>query len=249
MTGAGVTSAWTRSYAGRADAAMRLFCFPYAGGTASLFRTWHMALPEEIEPVAIQLPGRDDRFDEPPYEHMTPLVADLADVLAPLLDSPYACYGFSMGARVALALAHELRDRGLPAPRRLFVASSAAPALRRPVRGWDESEEGLVAYLRDLGGTPPELFDNPDLLELFLPSLRADLTVVGTCPVAATTPLDVPIRAFAGDTDVEAPPARMRDWAVETSAEFALTTLAGSHFFPEAETARMMEIIGADLLG
>lgn len=249
MTAASVTSGWARSYAERPDAAVRLFCFPYAGGTASLFRTWHTALPATIEPVAIQLPGRDDRFDEPPHERMAPLVADLADALTPLLDKPYACYGFSMGARVALALAHEVRDRGLPAPRRLFVASSAAPALRRPVRGWDEPEEGLVAYLRDLGGTPPELFDNPGLLELFLPSLRADLTVVGTCPVVPTTPLDVPIRAFAGEADAEAPPARMRDWAMETSAGFELTTLAGGHFFPAEETARMMEIIGADLQG
>ncbi|WP_167454732.1 thioesterase II family protein [Micromonospora arborensis] len=248
MTSAGLNSAWTRTYEGRADAAVRLFCFPYAGASASVFRTWHTALPEEIEPVAIQLPGRDDRFDEPAYEHMTPLVADLADVLSPLLDKPYACYGFSMGARVALALLHELRHRGLPAPKRLFVASSAAPALRRLVRGWDEPEEGLVAYLRELGGTPPELFDNPGLLALFLPSLRADLSVVGTCPIAETTPLDVPIRAFAGDADVEAPPARMRDWARETNAEFELTTLAGSHFFPEAETLRMMRIISADLL-
>ncbi|MEV0217706.1 thioesterase domain-containing protein [Micromonospora sp. NPDC050695] len=248
MTGVGFNSAWTRSYAGRADAAVRLFCFPYAGASASIFRTWHTGLPEGIEPVAIQLPGRDDRFDEPPYEHMTPLVADLADVLSPLMDKPYACYGFSMGARVALALVHELRDRGLLAPRRLFVASSAAPVLRQPVRGWDEPEEGLVAYLRELGGTPPGLFDNPSLLELFLPSLRADLRVVGTCPIAETVPLDVPIRAFAGETDVEAPPARMRDWARETNTEFELTILAGSHFFPEAETVRMMEIISADLL-
>jgi len=179
---------------------------------------------------------------------MTPLVADLADALTPLLDKPYACYGFSMGARVTLALVHELRSRGLPAPRRLFVASSAAPVLRQPVRGWDEPEEGLIAYLRELGGTPPELFDNPGLLALFMPSLRADLSVVGTCPTATTTPLDVPIRAFAGEADAEAPPARMRDWALETNAEFELTILAGGHFFPAAETLRMMEIISLDLL-
>lgn len=249
MTGARVTSGWARSYADRPDATVRLFCFPYAGGTASLFRTWHQELPETIDPVAIQLPGRDDRFDEPPHDRMAPLVAELVEALTPLLDKPYAFYGFSMGARVALALTHEIRERGLPAPRRLFVASSAAPALRRPVRGWDEPEEGLIAYLRDLGGTRPEVLDNPALLELFLPSLRADLTVVGTCPVVPAVPLDVPIRAFAGESDTEAPPERMRDWAVETSAGFELTTLAGGHFFPQEETARMMEIICADLRG
>lgn len=244
MTG---TGNWLRHYGRPNTGRIRLFCFHYAGGNAAMFRTWPALLPADIEPVAIQLPGRDDRHAEPPYEEMDPLVADLVEVLAPLLDRPFACYGFSMGARVALALTHALRDRGLPAPAALFVASSAAPALRLPVRGWAESDEGLVAYLRELGGTPAPVFDHPELLELFLPTVRADLRVVGTCPTPDRPPLTTPVRAFAGADDREAPPARMLPWRVETSAEFALTVVPGGHFFTEDGMRQVLSTTASDL--
>ncbi|SMC75300.1 thioesterase II family protein [Kibdelosporangium aridum] len=240
---------WLRQYGTSNAGRIRLLCFHYAGGTASMFRTWHTLLPDVIEPVAIQLPGRDDRHAEPPYESMSELVPDLIDALTPILDKPFACYGFSMGARVALALSYELRSRGLPLPVKLFVASSAAPALRLPVRGWDESDEGLAAYMKELGGTSAVVFDHPDLLELFLPTVRADLKVVGTCPVPEREPLTVPVRAFAGNDDREASPARMLPWGQETSAEFDLNILPGAHFFTDAGTAQMLGAVTKDLVG
>ncbi|WP_063810151.1 thioesterase II family protein [Kibdelosporangium phytohabitans] len=239
---------WLRHYGSAEDSRIRLLCFHYAGGAASMFRTWHTVFPGEIEPVAVQLPGRDDRHAEPPYEAMSELIPALLDALPPVLDKPLACYGFSMGARVALALSHELRERGLPLPVRLFVASSAAPALRLPVRGWAETDEGLVAYMRELGGTSSVVFDHPDLLDLFLPAVRADLKVVGTCPITDTEPLPVPIRAFAGENDTEAAPDRMLPWRAETSAGFDLDILPGDHFFTARGTTRMLTTITEDLV-
>jgi len=238
---------WTRTYGPREDPAVRLLCFHYAGGNAAMFRTWPSALPEWLEPVAVQLPGRDDRYAEEPYQRVEPLVADLVEALEPLLDRPFAFYGFSMGARVALELAHALRDRGLPGPARLFVASSSAPALRLPVRGWDESDEDLVAYLRELGGTSSVVFDDPDLLELFLPTVRADLAVVGRLEPPERRPLDVPIHAFAGADDAIAPEAFLRPWREETSAAFDLTVVPGGHFFSPDGLAVVLRTTAAEL--
>jgi surfactin synthase thioesterase subunit len=239
---------WLRHYGPQGAGDVRLLCLHYAGGNASMFREWPSLLPAQIEPVAVQLPGRDDRHAEPPYLDMDSLVADLIDVLDPLLDKPFACYGFSMGARVALSLAHALRDRGLPGPIGLFVASSAAPVLRLPVRGWDESDEGLVAYMRELGGTPQAVFDYPELLELFLPTVRADLTVVGTCSVPDRQPLATPVQAFAGAGDTEAAPDRMLPWRAETSAEFDLNVVPGSHFFTAEGMRQVLSATAKDLL-
>ncbi|MFS8099209.1 alpha/beta fold hydrolase [Lentzea alba] len=238
---------WTRNYGPRDDAAVRLLCFHYAGGNAAMFRTWPADLPDWVEPVAVQLPGRDDRYAEAPYDEMGPLVTDLVTALEPLLDRPFACYGFSMGARVALELAHALRELGLRAPQRLFVASSPAPALRLPVRGWSESDEGLVAYLRELGGTPEVVFEQPDLLELFLPTVRADLAVVGRLVPPERAPLNVPIRAFAGADDQIASAASMRPWREETAAEFDLTVVPGGHFFSPEGLVQVLRTTAADL--
>ncbi|MGW4111208.1 thioesterase II family protein [Actinosynnema sp. NPDC004786] len=239
---------WLRNHAPRADASVRLLCFPYAGGNAAMFREWPALLPDEVEPIAVQLPGRDDRYDEPPHTDMAALVAELLPAVLPVLDRPFACYGFSMGARVALELAHALRARDLPLPARLFVASSAAPSLRLPVRGWSEPDEGLIAYLRDLGGTPAAVFDHPELLELFLPLVRADLAVVGRHEPPPRAPLDVPIRAFAGAADTGASPDRMAPWRAETSAAFDLTVVPGAHFFTDDGLRQVLRTAVEDLL-
>ncbi|MEU7530523.1 alpha/beta fold hydrolase [Saccharothrix sp. NPDC042600] len=216
---------------------VRLVCFHYAGGTASMFRDWPGRLPEDVSLVAVQLPGRDTRLDEHPHDRMGPLVAELVDVLSPVLDTPFAFYGHSMGARVSLFLAHALRALGGPDPLSLFVASSAAPALMTRVRGWDESDDGLVQYLRDLGGTPPIVFERPDLLELFLPALRADLTVVATAGPPPRPALTVPLHVFSGADDVEASAERMAAWSEETTGPFTHEVVKGGHFFtPEGTT-------------
>ena len=150
------------------------------------------------------------------------------------------------GARVALALTRALRESGGPAPYELFVASSSGPALHVPVRGWSEPDEQLVTYLRDLGGTPWQLFDDPDLLALFLLSLRADLTVIGTCPANDEPPLATPVRAFAGAQDTEAS-ARTLAWRQETTTAFDLDVVAGGYFFTPGGTRQVLESIAKDL--
>jgi len=225
---------------------IRLFCFAHAGGGASVFRRWPGMLPAFIEPVAVRLPGRESRFTEQPYDRMAPLVAHLTDSLSPWLDRPYACFGFSMGARVALALAQTLRDRGLPAPSLLFVGGSPGPGLPIEVPGWKDSDEGLVAQLRRLGGIPPEPLTMRELLSVMLPTVRADLTVLATWTHQAST-ITTPIHAFAGVDDDYAPPARMMAWEQETEGWFRLTRVPGGHFFLQSQEEMVLGAVAADL--
>jgi surfactin synthase thioesterase subunit len=239
---------WFRRFGpAREPGVLRLFCFHYAGGSAAMFRDWQFLLPPNVEVVAVQLPGRENRFREKPYRQMGSLAEATAEAMAALLERPYACFGFSMGARVALAVTHLLRGQGARQPSYLFSASSCAPVLGAPVRGWDESDEKLIEYLRELGGTPAEVFEDAELLDLYLPIVRADLTVVGTCPPRAGPPLAVPVHAFAGADDTQAPRRLMQDWQRETSAAFDLTVVSGGHFFDTAGTALMIDHIASDL--
>ncbi|WP_143267880.1 thioesterase II family protein [Amycolatopsis alba] len=238
---------WLKGMGRRQDARIRLLCFHYAGGSASMFRDWQRLLPYSVELVAVQLPGRADRFREAPYTSMTALVDRLVEVLKPALDHPFACYGASMGARVSWALAHALRDRCLPMPRKLYVSSSSGPILEEVVRGWNETDEQLVAYMRELGGTPPEVLDDDDLLMALLPALRADLTVLGTHAYDPPAELEVPIHAFAGRDDFEASPARMAPWRAETSAAFDLDVLDTGHFLNDKSLRHVLDVLGNDL--
>ena len=228
-------------------AGIRLLCFHHAGGSAAMYRTWPGLISPAVEPIAVQLPGRADRFGEQAFERIGPLVDALMEVVTPLLDQPFACYGVSMGARVAWSLALALRRRAMPMPIQLFLACDAAPVHDDGAWPWEGWPDGLEGYLRDLGGTPPEVLAEPELLEALLPTVRADLAVLTTATVRPVTPLDVPIRAFAGVADPVAPPALMDGWRAETSARFELDLIPGGHFFGPAGERRVIRAIGDDL--
>ncbi|MFD5461529.1 thioesterase II family protein [Kitasatospora sp. NPDC127059] len=231
----------------RPAAGVQLLCFPHAGGNAGMFRHWAARLPWYVEPVAVQLPGRADRFRETPYDRMEPLIDDLVDVVEPLLGRPFACYGASMGARVAWALALALRERGLPAPRALFLGASGAPGGDDGSARWEGRSDGLEGYVREMGGTPDAVLAEPSLLAALLPTLRADLTVVSSHRYRSATPLDTPIHGFAGADDDEASPERMQGWSTETTGRFDLDVYPGGHFFDADAEQAVIEAIGRDL--
>ncbi|BCB89238.1 thioesterase [Phytohabitans suffuscus] len=237
---------WLKSFGRRGPADVRLFCFHHAGGTASAYRDWPRLMPAAVEPVAVQLPGRADRFREPALDQMPVLVDHLVEVLLPLLDEPYAFYGLSMGARVAWALTHSLRDEGLPPPAALFLASVAVPGHREGKADWTEGE--VLEYLRQMGGTPPEIFSEPALLAGLLPTLRADLKLVDSFHLRPATPLRTPIHVFAGIDDVEGSPKRMNDWQAETLGRFDLDVVTGGHFFDRAGEHQVIRAVTEDLL-
>jgi surfactin synthase thioesterase subunit len=173
---------------------------------------------------------------------MGPIVDHVFDAITPLLDRPYAMFGYSMGARVSLALAQTLRAAGRPGPRVLMVGASPAPNLRSPVPGWDRSDAELSSYLFEVGGVPPEIEDHPDLLDLMLPTVRADLTAVATWPYREGEPIDCPIVAYSGRGDRYAAPDLMRGWAAETTSTFELDEFDGDHFFV---VPRVREVVAA----
>ncbi|GAA2988003.1 thioesterase II family protein [Streptosporangium longisporum] len=238
---------WLKRFGWPAPGGVQLLCFHSGGGAAGMFRHWAQPAAPGIEIVAVQLPGRADRFGETPYRRMQPLLDDLVTAVEPLLARPFALYGTSMGARVAWALAHALRERSLPQPRALYVAASAAPCLDDGTWLWEDRKDGLEGYVREMGGTPAEVLAEPQLLALLLTTLDADLTVLSTHDFHPETPLDLPIHAFAGSQDPEAPPERMIGWKAETTARFDLTPIPGGHFFDREGDGLVIKTIGSDL--
>jgi medium-chain acyl-[acyl-carrier-protein] hydrolase len=225
----------------------RLLCFHHAGGSAAMYRRWGGLLPDTIETIGVQLPGRADRFVEPPHAQMIPLVDDLVDAVGPLLERPFAFFGISMGARVAWALAHELRDRALPSPVRLHLACDAAPSTDDGTWPWEDRADGIEGYMREMGGTPTEVLDQPELMRALVPTLRCDLAVLSTHSLRPDVPLDVPVVAYAGVHDPVAPPARVAQWRQETTAGFVLHRLESGHFLDTVAEETVISTIASDL--
>ena len=238
---------WFKRFVRNDSARIRLLCFHCAGGNAAMFRDWPRLLPASIEPVAVQLPGRLDRFGEPPYQSMELLVDKLADVIKPFLGQPFACYGASMGARVAWTLAHVLRDREMEMPSALYVASNVAPGVDSSGQEWNQPDSRLVEYMLELGGTPPEILADAELADRLVSVLRADLTALATHTFRPASPLAVPIQAFAGSEDAESPPHLMSAWREETVTRFRLDVVPGGHFFSAAGRHQIINVISSDL--
>jgi len=221
-------------------AALRLVCFPYGGAGASTFRTWPAALPGDVELLAIELPGRETRSREPRFDRLGPLVAALTDAVAPRIDPPFAIYGHSLGSIVGFGFARELRRRGLPGPRHLFVSGRRAPQLPERSTLATLSDRDLLAALHRMGGIPDVVFAAPDLIAWYLPIIRADIGISEFAVIADEAPLACPITAFGGLTDELATPAEIEAWRSQTSAAFDHELFPGGHFFIQTERDRFL---------
>lgn len=224
---------WICRFNTRDQPAMRLICLPYAGGGATVFRAWHDLLPENVEVCPVQLPGRETRFQEPPAEDLEALVAALTPALLPLLDRPFAIYGHSLGALLGFALAQRLRAEHGLTPTHLLVGARRAPQV--PARGapmHQLSEAAFVSALRQrYNGIPSVLLQQPELLRLFLPILRADFKLLETYVYPSPPALECPIVAFGGSEDPLVEASELDAWAAQTRGRFERHTLPGGHFF------------------
>jgi medium-chain acyl-[acyl-carrier-protein] hydrolase len=224
----------------RPHARVRLFCFPFAGGSSFTYRAWADALPPSIEVAAIRLPGRESRRGEAAYRRVGSLVDALAAALPPFFDRPFAFFGHSMGALVAYELA-----RALPAPpAHLFVSGRRAPDHpdpRAPIHALADAP--FVAELRHLNGTPEDVLRHAELLELVLPVLRADFELCETHAHADGPPLPCPLTAMGGVADARVPRATLEAWRAQTTSAFALRMFPGDHFYLEAARPAVLSAI------
>jgi medium-chain acyl-[acyl-carrier-protein] hydrolase len=227
----------------------RLFCFPYAGGTAAIFRGWLSYLPGEVEVCAIQYPGRGSRIAERLLEHVDELVSSSFDELQPFLNKPFAFFGHSMGALVSYEFARRLQGEQRPGPIGLFVSGCTAPHLRASDRmTYDLPEPEFIAELRELQGTPPEVLENKELMQLMLPMIRADFKVSQTYQYVPGPPLECPIRAFGGLKDHMVTREKVEGWGEHTNAGFRAQMLPGDHFFLNTAQPLLTRIIAQELI-
>lgn len=241
-------NAWVGNPKPDGRASVRLFCFPYAGGSSLIFRAWPGILPSNIEVCPLNLPGRGFRFHEPPFTRIESLVEAAAQAILPYLDKPAAFFGHSMGALISFELIRYLRRHHSFQPSYLFVSGRMAPQvndLDPPT--YDLPEDEFIQELRRLSGTPREVLENSELMRLMLPVLRADFSVCQTYSYSEGEAIDCPITAFGGLQDFDVPRESLEAWAEHTKTAFRLRMLQGDHFFIRNEQHLILGALAQDL--
>jgi pyochelin biosynthesis protein PchC len=218
---------WLRSYTRPARSRLRLVCFPHAGGSANFYRPWRTLVPADVELVAVQYPGRHDRFDERPVDAMDDLVRGLLPELDGLGDLPAVFLGHSMGASVAF----EATRRNSWKPELLVVSARPAPILDRRTQLRFAGDAELIAWLEKLGGLPVEALADPELRDLVMPTLRADYRLIETYQPVHGVRIEVPVLAAAGNRDPEVRVADVQAWQEVTAAACTLEVFDGNHFY------------------
>jgi surfactin synthase thioesterase subunit len=229
----------------RADARVRLFCFPYAGGGATAFYPWLRLAPPWLQVLPVHLPGRENRHAEPPFTLMEALVADLARELRPNLDDSFAFFGHSLGALIAFELTLAL-DR---APSHLFVSASRPPHLPRKTAALSQLPDAdfLAAIQRRYQALPPAVVADAEMLQLFLPPLRADFTLFDTYAGSQSRQVSCPISAFGGEKDPEVSPEELSAWEQQTCSTFRARVFPGGHFYLRDQQSQVVTEIAATL--
>jgi surfactin synthase thioesterase subunit len=184
---------------------------------------------------------------EPPIKDLPTLLSTLLPVMMPLLDKPFVLLGYSMGARIALELARRLHLQNGPKPRGLIVAAAPPPAAndREPMHLLDDAH--FIEKLRSYEGTPEEILQNRELLELVVPTLRADFALAWWENGAQAVKLDLPLSVLGGTGDKHVTPGTLERWRDETSGEVRMREFPGGHFFIRTHPAPVLAAVREDL--
>jgi medium-chain acyl-[acyl-carrier-protein] hydrolase len=231
------------------SALLRLFCLPYAGGGASAYRLWPEGLPSFVEVCPVQLPGRERRTREPLFTEGPPLVEAIGQAILPLLNKPFALFGHSLGAMLSFELARYLRRRHGIEPLQLFVSGRGAPQLparELPIHALPEKE--FIAELANYEGTPQEVLEHAELMQLLLPILRADFRINETYTYTPGIALGCPLSAFGGQLDQKVSREELEGWGAQTTADFSVRMYPGGHFFTHTDRPSLLRDISRDLL-
>ncbi len=241
-------NAWISCPRPNPGAKVRLFCLPYSGAGANIFYPWSDVLPSSWEVCPVQLPGRGARMAEPLVDRLVPQVEALAAGIEPYFDRPFAIFGHSMGALLGFELARHLRRAAAPLPVHLFVSGHQAaqlPDRNPPLHALPNGQ--FLEKLRELNGTPEEVLQHQELLELLVPILRADFAVCETYVYQAEPPLPCPISAYSGLGDDYVNRHELEAWQAQTTAPVKVRMFPGDHFYLNSARPYLLQALAREL--
>lgn len=225
-----------------------LVCFPFAGGGASAYNGWKKNLDDIVGVCPVQLPGREDRIMEHPYQDMEQLIEDVVAELGKVEDEKIYLMGHSMGGKIAYEVAKKLEEKEKPVEM-LMVSGSRVPHIPESNPIYHLPDSQFISELKRFEGMPEEIMENKELMNFFLPMLRADFEMDETYYTQDTVSLKCPIVALGGSLDAEANEEDISMWKDYTTGTFEYKIFEGGHFFIKQQEKEVMDFVREKIEG
>ncbi len=240
---------WLLRFSKSANPSLRLFCFPFAGSSASIFRPWIDSLPGEIEVLAVQLPGRENRLRERCIRDLDEIVEELDHGINDCLDLPFVFFGHSLGSLIAYELLRRLEASGRNRAELFFASGGPAPhTCLSPAEPRRLTQDQILRDLRRISIAHASLLDDPEVLALMLPMLQADFEIYANYRYREAAALQSSIVALRGATDSYITHQSQMEWKRHTDRQFAFHTVPGSHLFMVDSPAALLSLVNAYLV-
>ncbi|MFE2184744.1 thioesterase II family protein [Streptomyces sp. NPDC059455] len=210
-----------------------LVCLPFAGSGAGFYRAWCKRPDLGVTVLPVQLPGREELFSEEPFTDVAEASAKLAPQVAEITAgiARFGLFGHSLGAVLSYEIARELVRLGHPGLAHLYVSGSPGPHVGRDDRATGLDDEGFLERVEEFAGYRHEAFDNADLRDLLLPSLRADVAMHENYKPSSNEPLDIPVTSLRGVDDTLVTREDAQQWREVTRGTFSYRELPGGHMY------------------
>ena len=213
----------------------RIFFIPYAGAGASISGPYHLQLQPEIDLIALQFPGRENRIEEDPIDCMTSMIEVTSKQILPFLDMPFSFWGHCSGALIAYELINKINELVQVSPQRLIVSASAAPHAAKSILPVDYQSLSDIDFIDAIdslmGNAFAEDAAQQQLVKIYLPGLRADFKLYENYHIDQPRPLECPIYALGGNQDKLVNQTHLEAWRNYSSSAFQLTMLSDAHHY------------------
>jgi len=226
-----------------------LYCLPFAGGNAFVYRDLQQYLPSFIVLEALELPGRGKKINQPLITQIDCLVDGVfMEIADDLNKQPFAIFGHSLGALLGYLLTQRINQAGSVLPLNLFCSGRQAPSIRQRTRLKHRlPKRQFREYLNHLGGIPKEVWEHEELLEFFEPIIRADFQAIETYEYSSMLPVDIPITILYGQNDPEMSYQDLMPWQQETKRPLTIEVFTGGHFFIYDHLAKIARLLSTTL--
>lgn len=229
---------------------MILFCLPYAGGSESIYYKWKKYLSPFIELEPIELKGRGKRFNEPLYETLDEAVEDIfMNIKSKILDEEYMIYGHSMGSLLAYEIYYKIKDNNLRKPKHIFFSGYEAPSIiKKRENTYTLPNYDFINKIIELGGTPEEVMNNKELLDLFLPIIRSDFKILETYNYKEREDkIQCDVSILNGKKD-SINLDEILAWKNHAGKGFKVYNFEGNHFFINSNVKNITNVINETLV-